>query len=364
MPLLMAGARLEPGISRQQASAEVAAIGAATPAGASVDRGPHRASAAGDRRDVAASGFVWSVEAASPIPYGVRPLVAGFLGLLMALVSTVLAIACANLAGVLLSRAVTRRQEMAVRTALGGGRRRLIRQLFTETLLLFAMGGAAGLLVARGLLRILAGLLPVYQVPVNLSAPLDGRVVAFALGLSFVAAMLSGLAPALHGSRADVVTALKDDTSGADGSPAAAAGVRRRADRVQHPARRGGHAPRARPRSAGVDRARVRSEGRRHGLLRSVAGGLHRRHRPGLCQAAPGRRARAAQTSRTRRSPTTRPSRGAESLGSVPVPGPPDVQDAHFSLDARRARVLPHCSDARARRGVTSPTPISRAPSR
>ena len=139
---------------------------------------------------------------------------AGFLGLLMALVSTVLAIACANLAGVLLSRAVTRRQEMAVRAALGGARARLIRQLFTETLLLFAIGGAAGLLVARVLLRLLAALLPAYQVPVNLSAPLDGRVVAFTLGLSFVAAMLSGLAPALHGSRADVVTALKADTQG------------------------------------------------------------------------------------------------------------------------------------------------------
>jgi predicted permease len=132
----------------------------------------------------------------------------------MALVSTVLAIACANLAGVLLSRAVTRRQEMAVRAALGGGRGRLIRQLFTETLMLFAMGGAAGLLVAQGLLRLLTGLLPAYQVPVNLSAPLDWRVVAFTLGLSFVAAMLSGLAPALHGSRTDVVTALKADTQG------------------------------------------------------------------------------------------------------------------------------------------------------
>ena len=213
MPLLMAGARLEPGISRQQASAEVAAIGAALQReypSSEARTAPPRPG----MRDVRAGGFVWSVETASPIPYGIRPLAAGFLGLLMLLVSTVLAIACANLAGVLLSRAVTRRQEMAVRTALGGARSRLIRQLFTETLLLFAMGGAAGLLVARGLLRLLAALLPAFQVPVNLSAPLDARVVAFALGLSFVAAMLSGLAPALHGSRADVVTALKDDTQG------------------------------------------------------------------------------------------------------------------------------------------------------
>ena len=213
MPLLLAGARLDPGISRQQASAEVAAIGAALQ-----QEHPSTEARTAPRRpgfkDVDPGGFAWSVEAASPIPYGIRPLVAGFLGLLMALVSTVLAIACANLAGVLLSRAVTRRQEMAVRAALGGARARLIRQLFTETLLLFAIGGAAGLLVGRALLRLLAGLLPAYQVPVNLSAPLDERVVAFTLGLSFVAAMLSGLAPALHGSRADVVTALKADTQG------------------------------------------------------------------------------------------------------------------------------------------------------
>jgi predicted permease len=213
MPLLLAGARLRPAISRQQASAEVAAIGAALQR----EHPSTEARTAPTRpgvRDVAAVGFDWSVERASPIPYGVRPLVAGFLGLLMALVSTVLVIACANLAGVLLSRAVTRRQEMAVRAALGGGRGRLIRQLFTETLLLFAMGGSAGLLVGRGLLWLLAALLPAYQVPVNVSAPLDMRVVAFTLGLSFVAAMLSGLAPALHGSRADVLTALKADTQG------------------------------------------------------------------------------------------------------------------------------------------------------
>jgi predicted permease len=132
----------------------------------------------------------------------------------MAIVSTVLVIACANLAGVLLARAVGRRQEMAVRTALGGGRVRLIRQLLTETLLLYAVGGAAGLLLARGLLALLLRLLPAFSVPVNLSAPLDGRVVAFALGLSFVAAVLSGLTPALHASRSDVVSALKDEAQG------------------------------------------------------------------------------------------------------------------------------------------------------
>jgi predicted permease len=213
MPFLMAGARLKPGVTRAQASAEVAAIGVALQR-----EHPSTEARTAPRvpglREVGSDGFVWSVEMASPIPYGLRPLAAGFLGLLMALVSTVLVIACANLAGVLLARSVVRRQEMAVRTALGGGRARLIRQLLTETLLLYALGGAAGLLLARGLLALLLRLLPAFSVPVNLATPLDARVVAFALGVSFVAAVLSGLTPALHASRTDVVTALKDDAQG------------------------------------------------------------------------------------------------------------------------------------------------------
>jgi predicted permease len=213
MPFLMAGARLKPGTSRAQASAEVAAIGAALEReGRSTEA--RTAPPLSGVRGVGPGGFAWSVEPASPIPYGLRPLAAGFLALLMALVSTVLVIACANLAGVLLARGVARRQEMAVRTALGVGRLRLIRQLLTETLLLYALGGAAGLLLARGLLALLVRLLPAFSVPVNLSAPLDGRVVAFALGLSLVAAVLSGLTPALHASRADVVSSLKDEVQG------------------------------------------------------------------------------------------------------------------------------------------------------
>jgi putative ABC transport system permease protein len=103
---------------------------------------------------------------------------------------------------------------MAVRTAVGAARVRLIRQLLTETLLLFAVGGVAGLVLAQGMLKLLVGLLPAFSVPVNLSMPLDGRVVAFALGLSFVSAVLSGVAPALHASRADVISALKDQAQG------------------------------------------------------------------------------------------------------------------------------------------------------
>jgi predicted permease len=208
---LMLGGRLKPGVSRAQASAEVAALGA------NIQREmppspswlpPEFA------REMDSASVVWSAEVASPIPYGVRILAAGFVGLLMALVSVVLVIACANLAGVLLARATGRRREIAVRAAIGAGRVRIVRQLLTETVLLFALSGVAGLVLARAITRVLFLLLPEFPVPVNLSVPLDGRVVVFALMLSFISAVLAGIAPALHASKSDVVTALKDEVQG------------------------------------------------------------------------------------------------------------------------------------------------------
>lgn len=203
---MMLGGRLKPGVSRAQASSEMAAIGAALgrefpvkydflPPGT----GP---------TDVS---FVWSAESSSPIPSGLRVLVAGFLALLMSIVAVVLVIACANLAGVLLARGVVRRREIALRTAIGAGRARVVRQLLTETMLLCTIGAIAGIGLARVLTSVLVSLLPAFPLPVNVSVPLDGRVVAFSLGLSCVAALLCGLAPALHTSKTDVVTTLKDD---------------------------------------------------------------------------------------------------------------------------------------------------------
>ena len=203
---MMLGGRLRPGVPRGQASAEIEAIGAALAREFPVKYdflppglGPTDLS------------FVWSAEPSSPIPSGLRVIVAGFLALLMSIVAVVLVIACANLAGVLLARGVVRRREIAVRTAIGAGRGRVVRQLLTETTLLFALGGIAGLLLARALTSLLVSLLPAFPLPVNVSVPLDGRVVAFSLGVSFVAALLCGLVPALHASKSDVVSALKDD---------------------------------------------------------------------------------------------------------------------------------------------------------
>ena len=206
---LMLGARLKPGASRSEASVEMAAIGAAL---------AREFPVAYDVIPVIPPGvapgtisFSWKAVPSSPIPSGLRVIVGGFLALLMSIVSVVLIIACANVAGVLLARGVVRRREIAVRSAIGAGRARVVRQLLTETVLLFALGGAMGLILARAMTSLLVLSLPAFPLPVNPSLPLDARVVAFSLSLSFVAAVLSGLAPALRASRPDVVAVLKDD---------------------------------------------------------------------------------------------------------------------------------------------------------
>ena len=207
---LMVGARLAQGATRRQAADEVRAVGAAiekdSPPKVAIDVGAGVATAPDS------SHMVWRVTASSPIPSGLRLAAAGFLALLMSLVSVVLMIACANLAGVLLARATARRREIALRVAIGAGRARLMRQLLTETVMLFLLGGAAGLLLAQGLTSLVVTLLPAFPFPVYLEMSIDGRVLIFGLALSFVAAVLSGLGPAWRGSKADVVSALKDDS--------------------------------------------------------------------------------------------------------------------------------------------------------
>ena len=200
---LMVGARLRPGTPREQASAEVAVVGAALAREFPFDT---RYLPPGMPVPI----FDWRAVAASPIPAGLRGAATAFLTALMAVVSVVLLIACANIAGILLTRGTVRRREIALRAAIGAGRTRVIRQLLTETLVLFALGSGAGVLLARLLTSLLMRLLPEFPLPVNLSLPLDGRVVAFSLLLGFVAALFSGLAPALEASKIDVVGGLKD----------------------------------------------------------------------------------------------------------------------------------------------------------
>ena len=194
---LVMGARLKPGVTVGQAQAELANIGRALE----------------QEFPDANRGKGLRVVASSPVPGDGTP-VAAFMAVLMAIVMLVLAIACANVAGVLLARATTRRREIAVRLAIGAGRGRLIRQMLVESTLLFLIGGSGGLVLARLMTGALLSLLPAVPLPIDVTLALDGRAVVFTLTLSLVAAILSGLAPAFHASRAEVVGALKSDTQG------------------------------------------------------------------------------------------------------------------------------------------------------
>jgi putative ABC transport system permease protein len=125
--------------------------------------------------------------------------------ILLGAVLTVLLIACANVANLLLARAAGRRRELAVRLALGASRIRLIRQTLTESLLLAATGGAAGCLLAVALLRVFVAIAP-EGIPHLDQATIDLRVLLFSLVVSLAAGVIFGLAPALERPRAETLS--------------------------------------------------------------------------------------------------------------------------------------------------------------
>lgn len=134
--------------------------------------------------------------------------------LLMSIVGLVLLIACANVATLLLAQGESRRREIGVRLALGAGRRRVLRQLLTESLLLSLVGAALGLLLASWLMDLAPALMPAGPFRLRLDVRLDQRVGTFTLIASLVTALLFGLAPALRASKADVAPVLKGEEPG------------------------------------------------------------------------------------------------------------------------------------------------------
>ncbi|HEX3989198.1 MAG TPA: ABC transporter permease, partial [Verrucomicrobiae bacterium] len=141
------------------------------------------------------------------------------LWILLGAVSFVLVIACANVANLLLARAAAREKEMAVRAALGAGGWRITRQLLTESILLSLLGAAAGLLFAKGALRVVAALAG-QSMPRAAEISLDTRVLLFSGLVALVTGILFGLAPAWHAKRANLQGTLKEAGRGATSSRA------------------------------------------------------------------------------------------------------------------------------------------------
>src|SRR6185369_6375043 len=142
---------------------------------------------------------------------------AAMYGVMLGAVAFVLLIVCANLAGLLLARGAARRREIAIRLALGATRGQIVRHLLVESVLLAAMGGALGLLVALWTVDLAVASIAT-RIPFWIKFGIDAPALAFCGVISISTGLLFGILPALRASRPDVHTTLKDATSGIVGN--------------------------------------------------------------------------------------------------------------------------------------------------